>query len=218
MKVRIISESGYFEALFGLGLSYGLTSGMEFGDFLEDHELIKRLHSVATKLALKGNGENKFLRQIQVIIDVNASRFWWPECDQYKVATVTQSESTMHSLTKRPFSMEMFDTDNLSVPGRDKLREMIAYLNDRRENYLECDSINKALSKDAWYTMIHLLPACWLQRRILSCNYATLQNIYNQRHNHKLREWHVFCDAILRQAKNPEFIAFRPIDVPRITG
>ena len=104
MRVRIISEHGYSEALFGLGLSHGVTSGESPHDFN-----IARMERVALKLAGKGGGHDKFLRQIAVWLDITAPLYWWKEFDTYKVGTTAQSESTMHTLLKTPLEEKSFE-------------------------------------------------------------------------------------------------------------
>ena len=44
--------------------------------------------------------------------------------------------------------------------------------------------------------MIQLLPSSYNQRRTVMLNYEVLANIYKSRRNHKLDEWHTFCDWI----------------------
>ena len=44
--------------------------------------------------------------------------------------------------------------------------------------------------------MIQLLPSSYNQRRTIMLNYEVLTNIYKSRRNHKLDEWHTFCDWI----------------------
>lgn len=203
MKVSAIGEYGYVQALFGIGLSYGLTSGMgcfptiidEFdewdvnngipNEYKEECALFKRLEKIAMKLALKGNAENKFLRQITVILDIEAPLFWWKEADTYKVGTTAQSESTMHTLMKNPISQGCFEKP-IYEPTLKHLEEL------RQTGDFE--------------QLVNELPSGWLQRRILSCNYAVLQNIYSQRCNHKLKEWHIFCDELISGLEHPDFI------------
>ena len=50
--------------------------------------------------------------------------------------------------------------------------------------------------KAYWYDMIQLLPSSYNQMRTCTLNYETLINIYFARKNHKLDEWHTFCDWI----------------------
>lgn len=203
MKVKILSEAGYEEALFGLGLSHGVTSGLDFdrdfnsfywpSDACDAAERQERMARVANRLAGKGNGHDKFLRQIMVFLDCNCPRYFWPELDQYKVATVSQSESTMHTIHKTPFTQDMFQDGD--VP-----EEYLSYLNKLRDRFL----ITK--DKDIWRKIIKHKPESFLQRRVLSCNYATLRNIIQQRNGHKLKEWAIFIDAIKSQCQNPELL------------
>ena len=50
--------------------------------------------------------------------------------------------------------------------------------------------------KRYWRALIQLLPESYNQTRTWTANYAILRNIYFQRKNHKLIEWHQFCDWI----------------------
>ena len=63
-------------------------------------------------------------------------------------------------------------------------------LNHYREKYLETED------KKYWWQMIQLLPSSYNQRRTVMLNYEVLANIYKSRRNHKLDEWHTFCDWI----------------------
>lgn len=184
MKVKVTDNEHELQALHGIGLSYGLTSGKNISD-LSDEET-KKLHKIANKLAHLGNGENKFLRQVNVTLDLTAPMYWWKEFDTYKIGTTAQSESTMHTLLKTPITQENFEKPIY----KDTL------------NYLEHLRTEKQFSD-----LVNELPMGWLQRRIVTCNYAVLQNMYNQRKNHKLHEWHVFCEAILKGVNHPEWIA-----------
>lgn len=211
MRVRIISEHGYEVALFGLGLPHGIVSGLDYEkDFFPismfanteetqaslNYERFQRMEDAAKRLAGKGNGHDKFLRQIIVWLDITAPRYWWPEMDQYKVATVTQSESTMHSITKKEFELSDFEFPQ----SNDFLDAAIRDLNYLRDKYLALKD------KRFWKLLIQLLPQSYLQRRILTCSYATLRNIIDQRTGHKLSEWAVFIDAIKTQCNHPELL------------
>jgi hypothetical protein len=79
MEVSIIREAGYMEALYGIGLSFGITSGMSFGDFRngsreEHHEARVKMHKRACALAGKGLGHDKFLRQVGLWVLIDAPR------------------------------------------------------------------------------------------------------------------------------------------------
>lgn len=52
------------------------------------------------------------------------------------------------------------------------------------------------IKKELWWQMIQLLPSSYNQKRTVMLNYEVLAGIYPMRKNHKLDEWHVFCDWI----------------------
>ena len=185
MQVHIIGEYGFEEALFGLGLSYGITSRFDsVHAFYTDHLMkqhsetsdYQRLQKVAAKLAHKDGGHNKFLEAITVTLDIDAPRYWWSEFDTYRVGTTKQSESTMHTIDKRHLTKSDFEGGDIP----DSLLSLI----------------NSAVDDKDWYRVKQLLPESFLQRRIVSTNYKVLRNVYAQRKNHRLPEWHVFCDTL----------------------
>ena len=65
-------------------------------------------------------------------------------------------------------------------------------------------------SKEDWYDMIQLLPSSYNQMRTCTFNYETLINIYRARKNHKLAEWHTFCDWIETLPYAEQLITFEP--------
>lgn len=75
----------------------------------------------------------------------------------------------------------------------------IEMLNKCRERYLVALKTEEEIglpAKDIWWQMIQLLPSSYNQRRTVVLNYEVLANIYKSRKNHKLDEWHAFCDWI----------------------
>ena len=145
---------------------------------------------LAERLAKSGTDHRKYLRMIFVSVDVTAPLYWWKEYDTYKVGTVANSTSTMHKIHAKPFSREDFSCDRMSDFALACLDHTIEVLEDRRLKYLE--------TKDTayWHDMIQLLPTSYNQMRTTALNYETLVNIYYARRNHKLPEWHVYCDWI----------------------
>ena len=143
-----------------------------------------------TRLSINGPVHSKYLRMINVTVDITAPLYWWKEFDTYKVGTVTNSCSTMHKIHSKEFELDDFSHDQLNDIAIDFLKDTIRILNSARENYLDTKF------KHWWWQMIQLLPSSYNQRRTVQLNYAVLQNIYPNRKNHKLDEWHVFCDWI----------------------
>jgi len=142
------------------------------------------------RLCAAGSDHRKFMRMIAVSCDITAPLYWWKEFDTYKVGTVANSCSTMHKIHDKEFTIEDFSHEHLQEPMLEILKHTIHGLNDSREAYLN--------SKDKlmWWQMIQLLPSSYNQKRTVMLNYEVLSNIYKSRKNHKLDEWHDFCDWI----------------------
>lgn len=157
-----------------------------------------------------GTDHRKFMRMITVYLDITAPLYWWKEFDTYKVGTVANSCSTMHKIADKEFTLEDFshehllsmanndagdalflnDANNIRVDGDDLLGLIINVLNYYRGRYI------KTKDKRYWWQLIQLLPSSYNQRRTVMLNYEVLANIYKSRRNHKLDEWHTFCDWI----------------------
>lgn len=151
-----------------------------------DLDLMKRLLNA-------GNDHSKFMRMITVTVDITAPLYWWKEFDTYKVGTVANSCSTMHKIQAKEFTLEDFSHEHLSNDknaGLGVLLTVIEALNLNRELFIS------SKDKSFWYNMIQLLPSSYNQKRTVQLNYAVLRNIYHSRRNHKLDEWHTFCDFI----------------------
>lgn len=146
--------------------------------------------SLAKRLCKAGRDHRKFIRQIIVSADINAPLYWWKEFDTYKVGTVANSTSTMHRIHSRPFELDQFSTDNMSSRTREKMEELIVYLEELRGIY------NATKEKQIWMDIIQLLPSSYNQMRTCTFNYEVLSNMYHARKNHKLSEWHTFCDYV----------------------
>lgn len=146
--------------------------------------------SLAKRLCAAGTDHRKFVRMIMVSVDVTAPMYWWKEYDTYKIATVANSTSTMHKIAAKPFELEDFSVDHMNEEGIQAMEKLIETLEDLRLRYVETKD------KELWYTIIQLLPSSYNQMRTCTLNYETLCNIYYARRNHKLEEWHTYCDWI----------------------
>lgn len=180
--------------------------GLELGN--NDHKLM-------INLAKAGSVDAKYRRMIVVTVDITAPLYWWKEFDTYKVGTVANSCSTMHKIHVKEFVLEDFSCEHLGYldlnESRDKdeqkkdddlsieafgmyptdvLLQTIDMLNAARKLFLETKD------KHFWWQMIQLLPSSYNQRRTVMLNYEVLAGIYPKRKDHKLDEWHDFCDWI----------------------
>ena len=182
------------------------------GTFIGPNDL-----DLMTRLRNAGTDHRKFMRMITVYLDITAPLYWWKEFDTYKVGTVANSCSTMHKIHEKEFTLDDFSCEHLiydlvgdnneaiwykdppengpikcqlMFTPLDALRITIGVLNTNREAYL------KTKNKKYWWQMIQLLPSSYNQKRTVMLNYEVLANIYKSRRNHKLDEWHTFCDWI----------------------
>jgi hypothetical protein len=147
-------------------------------------------HKLMTSLAKGGAVHAKYRRMIPVFLTINAPLYWWKEFDTYKVGTVCNSCSTMHKIHEKEFTPDDFSHEHLTPGALDVLRDTIEHLNFCRKWFL----VDK--EKTWWWQMIQLLPSSYNQKRTIMLNYEVLVNIYHSRKNHKLDEWHTFCDWI----------------------
>jgi len=190
MFVQVVGEEGYDFALYGLGLSYGLTSSLTYNQYINNKELKDRLRKVAAKLSSKDGGHNKFLEQITINVIVDAPRYWWSQMDTYRIGISKSSESTMHTIMKNPFSDSDFEKLPDDGPISIELIERLEYLRKNKDF--------RQLKRE--------LPESFLQKRAIKLSYKTLRNIVQQRHNHKLSEWQIFISEMLKQIEHPEYI------------
>ena len=190
MKTSVISGPCFVdEALFGIGLSYGLTGGMTCDAAFRKSPVYKQLEKVSKKLAHQQGGHNKFLETITLTLDITAPRYWWQEFDTYRVGVTKQSESTMHTIMAR----ELTDDDFEGGTFDHILEELNAI---RRDYFIAEDTHDEAEKKRCFMDMKNALPEGFLQRRIVCLNLKALQNMYMQRKNHRLPEWQQFFKDI----------------------
>ena len=141
-------------------------------------------------LSKAGSDHGKFLRMITVTADITAPMYWLREFDTYKVGTVANSCSTMHKIHAKEFELDDFSVDHLNFGGEVVLLYTIDHLNKCRKAFLETKD------KEWWWQMIQLLPSSYNQKRTVQLNYQVLKAMYHARKNHKLDEWHTFCEWI----------------------
>ena len=176
-------------------------SGPWFGsDGWEEVLIGEKDLNLMTTLRNAGTDHRKFMRMITVYLDITAPLYWWKEFDTYKVGTVANSCSTMHKIADKEFTLDDFSHEHLNTTGLYILKNLIADLNEWRAYFIYgFDSgeykIKKG-DKEQWWQMIQLLPSSYNQKRTVMLNYEVLANIYKSRKDHKLDEWHTFCDWI----------------------
>lgn len=180
MKVEVLREAGLDEALRGMAYSYK-DRAIDPKIWWSSEQYGKAAQR-ALKLAGKGGGHDKFLRQIALWVDIEAPRCWWSEFDTYKIGTVAQSESTMHTLAKRPPTHDDFE------PGT-PVSMIDAFIAEWPEVKGDVTRLKLAL------------PEGFLQRRLVTLNYEVLANLIKQRDGHRLKMWGTFINELYVQAQ-----------------
>lgn len=203
LKIENPSVEGWIPALRGMRNPMNSWDKADTQHYEYRHfELGSNDRSLMERLVKAGTDHRKFMRMIVVYVDIIAPLYWWKEYDTYKVGTVANSCSTMHKIHAKEFTLDdfshehLFDDEDVELFGRELpyagtvLQYVVDLLNDARDDYL------KTNDKKYWWQMIQLLPSSYNQRRTLMLNYEVLANIYRSRRNHKLDEWHTFCDWV----------------------
>ena len=138
----------------------------------------------------KAPEQRKYLRMIHVQFDITAPLYWWKEFDTYKIGTVSNSCSTMHKIHSKEFTANDFSLEHLLSENTVYFGKTLERLNNARKKFLDTKD------KKYWWQMIQLLPSSYNQRRTIDLNFEVLLKQYRERKNHKLDEWHIYCDWI----------------------
>lgn len=147
-------------------------------------------------LVKAGTDHSKFMRMINVTMDITAPMYWAKELDTYKVGTVRNSCSTMHKIHSKEFTLDDFSHEHLGDKEKQILLTTIEAMNESRDAFVTWNEDYKHDKKDYWWQMIQLLPSSYNQKFTWQANYQVLRNIYFSRRNHKLDEWVEFCKII----------------------
>ena len=173
--IEVNRIDGLGDAIYGLGLSKGLTSDMTVNEFYQDDKLYEHMLGVARKLAGKGGGHDKFLESIQVWFVMDMPRYFWQEFDTYRVGGSKQSESTMYTLGKKKIGRVDF------VEGMGDVHII---------------NLQTIAESDSRIELKKYLPEGFLQKRALNYNLKSLLTMYQQRKTHRLVEWRMLCKVI----------------------
>ena len=211
IKIDKVKVNGFKDAARGMRNSFNSWAKGD-SDYVDGDGLGIRDVELMKRLAAGGSSHAKFRRFITVTCDILAPLYWWKEFDTYKVGTVANSCSTMHTITEKEFEWEDFSFEHLGVhvkntfdyPDGEELYQnlwvdktakvLLEGLNQARCMYLREE--NPDVKKQYWWQIIQLLPASYNQKRTVLLNYEVLSAMYNDRKHHKLDEWRDFCEWI----------------------
>ena len=166
------------------------------GDFDDDYfcighndlDLMQRLYKAGTE-------HRKYLRMINVTMDITCHHTWWAEFDTYKVGTVRNSCSKMHKIHIKRFTADDFSHEGIDECGNDVQSVFRMIINELE--YLR-QMFNETQDKKYWRAIIELLPMGFNIKSTVQMSYETVFNIIRQREHHKVFEWVQFVD-ILKQ-------------------
>jgi hypothetical protein len=184
MDVTVLHETDHDLALRGMAYSF-----KDRAEPVNEWWEAKRERALkrAPLLAPMDGGHNKFIRQIVLFIDIEAPRSFWSEFDTYKVGTVAQSESTMHTLAKRPPTYDDFEEGTTKAS-------------------IDCFISQWPELKKDITALKENLPEGYLQRRLVTMNYDNVRNIISQRDTHRYKRWDKFISLLIPQLKYPEYL------------
>lgn len=191
IKVENVTTWGWGHSIRGMRnplASWGKSDSYrdENGEFVVGDNDI----ALMCRLCQAGPEHRKFMRQLFISMDIVAPLYWWKEYDTYKVGTVADSCSTMHTIHKRDFHFEDFSSEHMRQITEDALRDIIRLLNKYRGQYVETGN------KDAWWQLIQLLPESYNQMRTVTMTYENAYSMIHQRAGHKLDEWRTFVEIL----------------------
>ena len=207
IKFENVEVFGWEAAIHGMRNSWGsheksdsrkIVHYNDIEEFVAQHyEIGDADLALMKQLADAGPSHAKYRRYINVTVDITAPLYWWKEFDTYKVGTVANSESTMHTVMKDEFYIEDFSNEYLDEEALMQLSTFVRKLNYWRKEYLMTE--HPAIKKRIWYRIIQLLPSSFNQRRTVQLNYEVLAHIWKDRKNHKLDEWREgFCKEFIQ--------------------
>lgn len=141
-----------------------------------------------------GTGHDQFLTGIIVQFDLTISEKAWVEFERYHWLDFVSSCSTMHKLQNMNPRMQC----NRYVDPR-----AIDILNEKINEYNRLIKMKKMgiavfddMIKEARLEMLYNIPSGFELTARMTTNYRQLKTVYQQRRNHALPDWQMFCDWI----------------------
>lgn len=146
-----------------------------------------------TSLVKAGTDHSKFMRMIGIGMDITSHQVWWAEFDTYKVGTVRNSCSKMHTIHIKSFEPDDFSHEGIDEVGGETKELFLRVL-------VELEALrilfNETKERKYWRAIIELLPSGYNLRATVTLNYAVARNQYHARKNHKLDEWLDYCKML----------------------
>lgn len=155
-------------------------------------ELTKGIKACST--CPTGTGHDNFLKGIIVQFDLTISEKAWLQAERYRFLDFVSSCSMMHKLQNmnpRTQCNRYVDPRVIDVLN-EKIGEYNRLLNVRKEGIAVTDET----LKEARLEMLYNAPLGFELTAAMTTNYLQLKTILQQRRNHALPDWQMFCDWI----------------------
>ena len=155
-------------------------------------ELTKGIKACST--CPTGTGHDNFLKGIIVQFDLTISEKAWLQAERYRFLDFVSSCSMMHKLQ----NMNPRTQCNRYVDPRviDVLNEKIAEYNRLLNVRKEGIAVTDETLKEARLEMLYNAPLGFELTAAMTTNYLQLKTMLQQRRNHLLPDWQMFCDFI----------------------
>ena len=201
MNIQTLEVAGVYPALKAMRNPLDSWAKSDTKRYEYDAILLGQADKFLSQRLTKAGAEHcKHLRMVHVWVDMEVPRYIHSELDTYKFNTKI-SCSTMHTIHKRLLTRKDFQDEDISEEALDDLNFWIEDYSSKSPTLTKKEIKRKIKKK---------LPEGFLQLRTVDFNYSELLNIYYQRYNHQLPEWHTICDWILGL---PHFIELTGVDV-----
>ena len=128
-----------------------------------------------------GTGHSNFLKGIIVQMDITAPQYWWQQAQRYHWFDIVSSQSKMHRILEMDLN-DAFVAGQFSSAALENAKVFIGLYKEEK-----CD----------FEDVLDNLPMGLEYTAGISTNYLQLKTMYNQRRNHRLSQWQIFCDWCL---------------------
>ena len=189
IKFEYTKVDGFEAAIRGMRNSWG-----SHGKSDTENGVIGPLDKKLMLSLIKGGASHaKYLRQINVSVDISSHLKWWDEADTYKIGTTSNSTSMMHTLGRHELTLDDLSFEDIDHDLVEKLLNTYAEARNRWIN------AGKKKPSREWRQMVLVTPVAFNYTRTWTANYQVLRTMYHDRNNHRLHEWGYFrkwCETL----------------------
>ena len=211
LEIKNVDVYGLDKALIRSGYPMQTGEPLDFYNLvMEESSALERgmrLGKVPT-----GTGHDNYLKGIIVQFDVKYPQYWTPQFQRYSFADIISSQSKMHKLTSVENLREQCN-EHVFPTIIEEIATLIEVYNTLDESAYPVEyRLNDALikpfkdKKEVFMAIVSNLPMGYEMWMGISTNYLQLKTIYQQRRNHKLPDWKIFCDFIEELPRFKELI------------